>query len=91
MRQLKGIAKEMKSRWLLGVARVKKEEGGWGGVGCAAALRPVLVGSKSRSRLSPELPLLVLVLGSWRTPVPQPHLLLPILLSRMSGQNSAGI
>lgn len=34
MRQLKGIAKEMKSRWLLGVARVKKPEWGvWSGEG----------------------------------------------------------
>lgn len=93
MRQLKGIAKEMKSRWLLGVARVKKPECGVGrGVLCCCSeiccLPSALEGGKSRSRLSPELPLLVPVLGSWRglvtlatrlTPAPQPHPLLPTL------------
>lgn len=40
MRQLKGIAKEMKSRWLLGVVRMKKQEE-WGGAFHIAALRSV--------------------------------------------------
>lgn len=67
MRQLKGIAKEMKSRWLLGVARVKKPECGVGrGVLCCCSeiccLPSALEGGKSRSRLSVEL----------RAPSPRP-------------------